>query len=199
MLLLQASLGALATTSEIISEELPGKILVYGTFLAISLKLFYVGGITSVEAEAQKSTVTIFGLLMATKVSFFIKNHHTSTGSPWNLYSAKNLEAAFTKAHTTNDTLQTSVWTIGHFVSTRGALRFLFSFVSELDSTDAPHSLQGTSSLMLQPTRPDTCRRKSTTPLHDTYRLTAHPQPPYQLTWFHRALVSSGRHGLAGS
>ena len=82
MLLLQAGLGALATASEIISEELPGKILVYGTFLAISLKLFYqyVGGITSVEAEAQKSIVTIFGLLMATKVSFFIQNFSVHQG-----------------------------------------------------------------------------------------------------------------------
>ena len=59
VILLQAALANLTSTDEIIGEELPGKILVFGLMLAISLKLFCIRGVTSVEAEAQKAIVGV--------------------------------------------------------------------------------------------------------------------------------------------
>ena len=75
---------------------------------------------------------------MSTKVSCYLTNHHTTSTSDWASYRWKYADATLGLS---------AVWTVGHFVTTRGSLRWIFSFLDDnMDVLFGGSSLSGAAS-----------------------------------------------------
>lgn len=79
----------------------------------------------------------VFGLILSTKVSYYLTNHHTTSTSEWVSYSGKYMDAVMEMSDDSCKELQTSVSTIGHMATTRGILRWMYSFIPEYSEMDA--------------------------------------------------------------
>ena len=89
------------------------------------------------KGHFNKEMGKIFGAILATKISWYLTNHHTTSSGPWSSYSAKYLRATWSIQDQLPDELQSSMWTVGHFVSTRRAIRWLFKQIGSYDGLNS--------------------------------------------------------------